>query len=317
MRIVYLGSGEFGLASLDALAGSRHSLQLVVTQPAHMAGRGRKLRRTPVAEWAASHSVPCVETADVNQPQMVARIAAEQPEVIVVIAFGQKIGNEIISLPAKDIINVHASLVPRYRGAAPVNWAIINGETETGVSIIKVTEKIDAGDILAQRRTAIGQDETAGELAERLGRLAAPLLADTLEKIADGTARYTEQDHTQATTARKLKKSDGFIDFAEPAEVLERRIRGLWPWPGASAIYQCCTTGKAERVTIARARVVEPAERTGAAPGTLDKDLNVICGAAGLKLLQLKPAGGAIMGFRDFVNGRRTRPGDRFVKIGD
>jgi len=315
MNIVFLGSGEFGIESLDALLRSEHELRFIVTQPPHPAGRGRKPSPTPVAHWANTHSIPFIETDNVNTPNVFEKIADYEPDLIVVIAFGQKIGNELIALPPKGAINVHASLLPKYRGAAPINWAIIKGETSTGISIITLAEKMDAGQILAQSQTDIAADETVGQLHDRLAQMAAPLLLETVGKIADGIATYTEQDHSKVTLAPKLKKSDGFIDFDEPAEVLARKIRGFWPWPGASATYISKKTDKSVRVTIAMAEIVEAVQEPPLPPGTLDENLNVICGADALKIKKIKPSGSALMDFKDFVNGRQTQPGDLFMKI--
>jgi methionyl-tRNA formyltransferase len=319
MNIVYLGSGEFGIDCLNALEQSSQSLQLIVTQPPHPAGRGRKPNQTPAARWANTHSIPFVETDDVNAPGVMEKIAGYKPDLIVVIAFGQKIGNELINLPPKGAINVHASLLPKYRGAAPINWAIINGETKTGISIITLAEKMDAGSILAQSQTDIGPDETASQLHDKLAQMAAPLLLKTIEQITDGSIIYTEQDHSEATLAPKLKKSDGFIDFNEPAEFLERKIRGFWPWPGASATYLSKKTSKSIRVTIAMAEVgavrEPPLHAPTLPPGTLDENLNVICGTDALKIKKIKPAGSPLMDFKDFTNGRQTLPGDLFIKI--
>jgi methionyl-tRNA formyltransferase len=315
MRIVYLGSGEFGIESLNALADSNHTLGLVVTQPPHGAGRGRKSRPTLVADWAKTSSVPFIETEDVNTAETIERIAALQPDLIVVIAFGQKISEQLINLPTKGAINVHASLLPKYRGAAPINWAIIKGERQTGISIIALAEKIDAGKVLGQVKTDIGEDETAGQLHDRLAKMAAPLLLKTINQIADGAAVYTEQDHSQATLAPKLKKTDGFLDFEEPAESLERKIRGLWPWPVASAIYLARKTAKSLRVSIAAAQIVVSSNPANLPPGTLDENLNVICGRNALAISKIRPAGGGLMDFKDFVNGRDAQPGDMFIKI--
>jgi methionyl-tRNA formyltransferase len=314
MKIVYLGSGEFGLESLNALAESEHELRFIVTQPPRAAGRGRKPTPTPVAGWASTHSVPYIETEDANAPPVLEKIAGCEPDLIVVIAFGQKIGKDLTHLPPKGAINVHASLLPKYRGAAPINWAIIKGETETGISIITLAEKMDAGQILAREKTEIPPEETAGELHDRLAKIAAPLLLRTLDQIADGTAVYTEQDHSQATLAPKLKKTDGFLDFNEPAEVLARKIRGLWPWPGAQAMYVSERTQKSLPVTIARAATVRqrPADLR---PGTLDESLNVACGNGGLRILEIKPAGSRLMSFKDFINGWHIQPGDLFTRI--
>jgi len=261
MRIVYLGSGQFGIECLNALAKSNHSLAFIVTQPPQPAGRGRKTRPTPVARWADANSMPYMESDSVNAPSDVEVIAENQPDLIVVVAFGQKIGDELINLPSKGAINVHASLLPKYRGAAPINWAIINGERQTGISIIALVEKMDAGDILAQQECEIGPDETAGQLHDSLAQMAAPLLLRTIDKIEDGSVVYTQQ------------------------------------------------------VIIAEAKVVQSPNPTGLAAGTLDEDLNIICGRDALKITRIKPAGSSLMDFRDFVNGRQTQPGDTFVKI--
>jgi len=315
MRIIYLGSGEFGIECLDALSRSDHNLELIVTQPANPAGRGRKPCATPVACWAAANSIPLVETDDVNAPDSIAVLEKYRPDLIVVIACGQKVGCEVVNLPPRKAINVHASLLPKYRGAAPINWAIINGETETGISIITLAQKMDAGQVLTQASTKIGADETAGGLHDRLAKIAAPLLMKTIDQIADGSAVYTEQDHSRATLAPKLKKSDGALDFSEPAEVLERKIRGFWPWPGAAANYISKKTSKSIRVSLAAVEVVEITNPAGLSPGTLDENLNVMCGSNALKIKKIKPAGSPLMDFKAFTNGRQTQPGDSLSKI--
>ncbi len=314
MKIVYLGSGEFGIDCLNAILNSKHKLGLVVTQPAQPAGRGKNPRPTGVSIWAKEHSIAVLETEDVNSQGSFEQVAAAKPDIIVVIAFGQKVGNTLINLPQKGTINVHASLLPKYRGAAPINWAIIKGEKQTGVTIISLSEKIDAGDIISQAVTDIGPDETAGELHDRLAKLAAPLLVETLELIEAGKAVHQKQDNAQATKAPKLKKADGFIDFNEPAEVLRRKILGLWPWPGASANYTSKKTGKTIQVTIASADVVENSS-ANLPPGSVDEKLNVVCGSGALKIEKIKPAGGKLMSFEDFAHGRQTSPGDMFSKI--
>jgi methionyl-tRNA formyltransferase len=314
MKIVYLGSGEFGVECLDALGSSEHDLRFIVTQPPNPAGRGRKPNPTPVARWADAHSIPFIEVENVNTSEIVEKVAGYESDLIVVIAFGQKIGNELTNLPPKGSINVHSSLLPKYRGAAPINWAIIKGETTTGISIITLSEKMDAGQILAQSQTDIAAVETAGQLHDRLAEIAAPLLLKTIDQIADGTVIYIEQDHEKATLAPKLKKSDGFLDFTEPAEVLARKIRGFWPWPGASTNYISKKTGKSIRVTIVMAGTGAVCESALPA-GTLDENLNVICGSGSLEIKKIKPAGSALMDFKDFANGRQTRPGDLFLKI--
>ncbi|MCK4753037.1 MAG: methionyl-tRNA formyltransferase [Planctomycetes bacterium] len=315
MKIVYLGSGEFGIDCLNALADSEHNLDLVITGAAHQAGRGRKFKSTPVASWAEKHSIDFIETEDVNAPQIIEKIASYEPDLIVVIAFGQKLSNELIAVPKKGAINVHASLLPKYRGAAPINWAIINGEKQTGISIITLAEKMDAGEILGQEKTEILADETAGTLHDRLAKLSAPLLLKTIKQIDDGSAVYTKQDVSQVTRAHKLKKSDGFIDFTDSAEQIQKKILGFWPWPGASVFYVSKKTTRCRRVTLGMAEVVESSNPADLATGILDENLNIICGKNALKVTKIKPADGTLMEFEDFVNGRQSCPGDLFMKI--
>lgn len=317
MRIVYIGSGEFGIASLKALLGSRHRLKCLVTRSAKPAGRGQRARPTPVALWALEYSIPHVETADINAPQLVAQIAEYKPELIVVIAFGRMIGREVVELAPHGAINVHASLLPKYRGAAPINWAIVNGERRTGISIITVAEKMDAGDILSQLTTEIEPQETAGRLHDRLAELAAPLLIETIDKIEAGKADYSPQDDSKVTFAPKLKKSDGFVNFSEPADLLRRKILGFWSWPGAAARYVSKKTARTEEVTFASAVLVATANPGHLKPGTIDENLNVVCGKGRLQIMQIKPQGSRLMSFADFVNGRATSPGDRFESLGD
>ena len=315
MTVVFLGSGAFGIPCLNALRESPHHLALVVSQPPRPGGRGRKPLATPVSRWARDQGVPTRESDDANAQETVAAVKAYQPDLIVVIAFGQKIGPELINLPAKGAINVHASLLPQWRGAAPINWAILNGDSVTGVSIITLAKKMDAGDVLATASTLVESKETAGHLHDRLALLAPTTLLDTLGQLDAGTAVFIPQDHSQATLAPRLKKQDGFLDFSQSAEILERRVRAFWPWPGAGANYVSAATGKSTRVTLACVEVVPPGPATHAAPGTFDAALNVVCGQDALKLIELKPAGSQLMPFGDFVNGRKTVPGDRLAGL--
>lgn len=314
MNIVYFGSGQFGIDCLNALAKSRHKLQLIVTHPAHPAGRGLKLAATPVGLWAKENSIPLLETDDVNTPEAIEKIKSVSPDLIVVIAFGQKVAASLTRLPAKGAINVHSSLLPKYRGAAPINWAVINGEKETGVSIITLADTLDSGDIIAQTKTAIAPDENAGQLSDRLSLLAALLLLETIDSIESGKAVYTKQDDALATKAPKLKKSDGFIDFIEPAQNLRRKILGLYP-SRAHAEYGSKKTGKTETVIFADVQIVDSHNPDKLPVGTIDKNLNVICGKDALKITQIKPAAGRVMPFKAFTNGRQTSPGDFFSKI--
>lgn len=315
MNIVYIGSGKFGLDCLGALSNSHHSVSTVVTATSKPSGRGRKQRSTPVAEWAERKGVPVFETDDVNSPDSVEKISACKPDLLVVIAFGQKISREVIELAEKEAVNVHASLLPKYRGAAPVNRAIIKGEKRTGVTIITLADKMDAGEIIAAKAVEIGDSETAGELEERLAKLASDIFVETLDKIETGTAEYEKQDESQATLAPKLKKSDGFLDFSLPAEKIESWIRGVCPWPGGQAEYFSRETGKKFKVEITLAEVVRKENTQNLPFGSLDENLNVICGKDALRIKRIKPEGSRVMDFSDFVNGRASKPGDMLLKF--
>jgi methionyl-tRNA formyltransferase len=316
MRIVYCGCGRFGIESLNALKASNHQFLHIITHPEKQAGRGRKLRANDVTQWVHKTNVPVTALEDINSLQGVQLIKKLAPDLLVVIAFGQKISPEIIGIPPKSAINVHGSLLPKYRGAAPINWAIINGETETGISIITLAEKMDSGDILAQAGLKITADDTADTVHDALAKLAAPLLIETIDKIAAGIATYTKQDNSKATSAPKLKKSDGILDFALSAQQIHNRVRGLWPWPGAVTCFVSAQTGRKYPVTIAKTLVSSPTGKNNS-PGTIDENLYCLCGIGSLKILELKPHSGSLMNFKSFLNGRGTGQGDFFVPFED
>ncbi len=315
MKVVFCGCGAFGIDCLDALAKSNHQLVGVFTHPASPAGRGRKLQKTAVANWAIDNNVEFIEIQDINSPEALEKLSALKPDLIVVIAFGQKISEQIISIPKKDAINVHASLLPKYRGAAPINWAIIDGQRKTGVSIITLAQTMDAGSILAQAKMPIEELDTAGDVHDRLAGISAPLLIDTIDAIEQGKANYQPQDESKATKAPKLKKQDGFIDWHSPAENICNLIRGTFPWPGAQCDYINRKTEKCFRITIALAKVIDSAAKFDLPPGLVNENLEVICGQGKLQILKIKPAGAKVMDFKDFVNGRAVKSGDVFLNI--
>jgi methionyl-tRNA formyltransferase len=315
MRIVYCGSGEFGVPCLERLLASTYQIEHIFTQPAHPAGRGRHERPTPVATWAGEHRLPCTEVADINMPEVIDQVRSIAPDLLVVIAFGQKLSNELIAIPARGAVNVHASLLPRYRGAAPINWAIIEGQAKTGVSIITLASTMDGGEILGQKTTDIGINETAGELHDRLGKLAVPLLIKVMDEIRNGTAVHRKQNIARVSRAPKLKKSDGFIDWQQSCDKLRNKVRGLWPWPGAQANFISRRSGKCVRVTIARVEMADKSTDQSLSPGMIDEHLNVTCGDGALKIVELKPAGGHLMDFKSFSNGRAVEKGDLFMSI--
>lgn len=314
MRIVYCGCGRFGIDSLNALKASSHQFVHIITHPEKQAGRGRKLRANDIAQWAGQNNVSLITVEDINSSQGVELVKKLGPDLLVVIAFGQKISAEIIGIPPKGAINVHGSLLPKYRGAAPINWALINGETETGISIITLAQKMDAGEILAQDKINIADDNSADIVHDALAKLAAPLLIETIDKIQAGTAVYAKQDNSKATSAPKLKKSDGIIDFNQSARAVHNKVRGLWPWPGATACFVSAGNNKKYPVTISRTKVAEEKGKHDKA-GLVNAQFDIDCGTGNLKILELKPHGGKIMDFKSFLNGRASGDGDYFMPL--
>ena len=232
MRIVFLGTSAFACPALRALAEA-HDIALVITQPDRPAGRKRELKPPPVKITSLDLGLPIAQPERINSEEGIALLKKAEPEAIVVASYGQFLGTKVFSLPPHGTINIHASILPRYRGAAPINWAIIRGETETGVTTFFIEKGMDSGEILVQRTCPIGPDETAGELHDRLSELGAEAILETLRSIEDGTARPTPQREEEATLAPKLSRADGQIDWAVSARDIHNLVRGLNPWPGA------------------------------------------------------------------------------------
>jgi len=311
VRIIFAGSGDFAEPALRSLLGAGHHIALVITQPDKPAGRGRKLVPTPVRQTAEERGLEVMATPNVNASEVLTRVAEANAQVAVVAAFGQKLGPELLQSIPGGWINIHASLLPAYRGAAPIHRAILDQCFETGVTVFRLVERMDAGPILVTRRTAIKPEETTEELHDRLAAIGCDAIKAALDLYAKGTPEGTPQDESQATYARKLRKENGRIDFTRPAEVEAAHVNGMWSWPGATCQYVSAATGKSETVTLVRAR---PAEAAGQPlpPGTLDDRLHVATGQGFLELLEIKPQGGRRMPWPDFVNGRHVQPADRF-----
>lgn len=313
MNIAFLGSAKFGIPSLEAIVNSRHKLVGVFTQPARPAGRHREPKPTDVALWCAERNIRYVEAENINDPAMKQQLADCKADLLVVIAFGQKISQDVIALQKLGAINLHASLLPKYRGAAPIHWAIMNGEKETGVSIITLAERMDAGFVLAQSQVPIEPEDTFQSVHDRLSEASVGILLETIDKIEQGTAEYTPQDESQVTYALRLKREHGYIDWERPAEAIVNQVRGLWPWPGAQSVYVSIKTGKHWKVTVKQADVVSYDNTHGLPPGTLNESMDVVCGRGALKIVQLKPSGSDLMTFEAFVRGRACSRGDLFI----
>lgn len=302
MRVLFYGTPAFAVPSLSALL-QHHQVVAVVTQPDRPAGRGRRLRPSPVKELAQAHGVPVLQPAHLREPGWVERLRAFRPDVGVVVAFGQLLPPDVLAVPPQGSINVHASLLPRYRGAAPVAWAIIRGERETGVTTFLMDEGMDTGPILLQRAVSIGEEETAGELAARLAELGAELLLETLARLPSLTPR--PQDPAAATLAPRLRPADGVIDWRRPAAALAALVRGLNPWPGAR------TMGPRGGLQIWRARALPGT----APPGVLvaaPEGLALGTGEGLLRPTEVQPDGRRVMSWEEYLRGARLGPGAAF-----
>ncbi len=294
MRLVLLGSGIFGVPTFEALA-DRHDVQLVVSQPDRPAGRGRTLQPTPVSSWAAGRGLPLQTTDDVNDPVFIDRIRSMEADAWIVIAFGQKLGPDLLA--DRFAINLHASLLPRYRGAAPINHAIIQGEHETGLSVITLADRIDAGDVLGSVSTPIEPEETAGVLHDRLSELGPALVLDVLDRHVRGDLDPIPQDPASATPAPKFSRSDGTVEFDLDAITVRNRVHGLTPWPGCDVL----VSGRPLR--LLSVSVIEPDGEHGP-PGRCSQDGRVSCATGLVRLVEVRPPGGRAMDFESWLRGQ-------------
>lgn len=233
MKVIFMGTPEFAVPTLEKLSEAGHEVSLVITQEDKQRGRGKKIQYTPVKEKALELGIEVYQPANVNSEESVEKIKGINPEVIVVVAYGQILSEEILSLPEYRCLNVHASILPKYRGPAPLNWAVINGESESGVTIMEMAKGLDTGDMIKVSEVAIGDEMTAGELHDRLMHVGAEALVDTLSDIESGTAEKTPQDHDESSYAPMMNKELGHIDWSKGAETLRNLIRGTQPWPGS------------------------------------------------------------------------------------
>ncbi|HKB14055.1 MAG TPA: methionyl-tRNA formyltransferase [Vicinamibacterales bacterium] len=308
LRVVFFGTPEFAVPTLDALLVSRHHVVGVVCQPDRPRGRGQKTSAGPVKARALSAGVPVLQPERLKDEGFLSSLAALHADLGVVAAYGRILTDAVLATPRLGMINVHASLLPRYRGAAPVHRAIIAGERETGVTIMRVVKALDAGPMLATIRRPIGADETSDEVERDLARIGAPLLVETVDRLAAGTAVETPQDDSAATYAPRLTKEDGVLDWHASAARIHDVVRGLHPWPHASTFLH------ERRLILLRSR--PSAAAPDAAPGTVvdarGGDLVVAAGSGRVHLLELQAEGKRPMTAREFLAGHRISPGDRF-----
>ena len=308
MKIVFMGTPGFAVNSLNALVCAGHEIVGVVTQPDKPVGRKRIITKSPVKMYAETNGIAVYQPRRIRDAEAVAYISEWEPDLIVTAAYGQILPLELLEMPRLGAINVHASLLPKYRGAAPINRAIIDGEKVTGITIMYMTEQMDAGDIILQKEVEIGSTITAGELTDLLSEIGAELLVDAVALIAGGEVRAVKQDELLVTYAPMIKREDELIDFARSSEAIANQIRGLNPTPNAYT-YRDDTVFKVISAEANNGKVV-------AEPGTIveiNKDqLVVATGDGSISLFEVQPAGKKAMTIAQFLQGTRLQKGDRF-----
>lgn len=311
LKVLFMGTPEFAAVSLRALLAAGYPVVGVVTQPDRPAGRGGQMRPSPVKEVALAHGLPVFQPRRLRRPEVIAQLKALGSDVTVVVAYGQILSKEALEISPLGSINVHASLLPRWRGAAPIQRAIMAGDTETGVCTMWMDEGMDTGDICLVARVPIGPETTGGELHDALARVGAELLVETLRRVEAGDAPRIPQPAEGVTYAPKLEAADEVIDWTRPAVEIYNQIRALNPWPGAY------TTGPRGRLKIWRASVV-PNPQPGAEPGTVvalvrREGFTVAAGEGALLVREVQPQGKARMDAQSFVNGGGVQVGTRFA----
>jgi methionyl-tRNA formyltransferase len=303
MRIVFFGSASIGFPVLDALVSSpSDAVVAVVTQPDRPAGRKQKLTPCPVKTFAQERGLPVLSPEKVKEA--LPDLTALNADLFVVVAYGQYIPQSVLTLPAHGAINLHPSLLPQYRGSSPIQWALANGDTQTGVTILYVSEKMDAGDLILQREIPIQPDDNAATLEPVLAEAGAALLMDAVEQIRTGTVQARPQDDSLAVEVRKLTKEDGRLDWAQPASVLRNRIRGFTPWPGCY-----CEMPGGQRLKVLRADVEQKTGEPGEILEAAGPGLLVAAGEGSLRLLEVQPAGKNAMDGASYLRGHSPQPG--------
>ena len=306
MRLVFCGTPQFAVPTLERLISTGHELALIVTQPDRPQGRGLELVAPPVKQSALKHSLPITQPERIkNNVEFKGRLQEIAPEAIIVVGYGRIIPPWMVSLPRFGNINLHASLLPKYRGAAPIQWAIAEGETVTGVTTMLLNEGLDTGDILLQKEITITLEDTAVTVALRLATIGADLMVQTLEGLASGTITPKSQDHSRATLARILKREDGLIDFSRPADVILNRLRGFQPWPGAYTFF------RGKKLAVLEAKVSGESKPSAGSIDVKRERLLVGCGqGTALELLSVQLEGKKPTSAAELVRGYRISSGE-------
>jgi methionyl-tRNA formyltransferase len=307
LRLIYLGTPQFAVPTLEAILRAGHEVIEAITQPDRPKGRGNKLAMSPVKTCALAHGLAVFQPERVRRPEVLEHLRGLAPEIMVIVGYGQIIPQTVIDIAPRGIVNVHGSLLPHLRGAAPVQWSIVRGDVETGVTTMQIDAGLDTGDMLLKAATAIGENEDAVALAERLSHMGASLLVETLAGLELGTVVPQEQDNALATYAPILKKQDGLIDWKQPARAIHNLIRGMQPWPGAHTAF------RGQQLQIWISHLVD--HGADSLPGRLvfNRDgLLVGCGDGSLlKLIEVQQEGRKRMSAEDFARGQRVGENER------
>ncbi|MBI5492659.1 MAG: methionyl-tRNA formyltransferase [Deltaproteobacteria bacterium] len=310
VRVIFMGTPAFAVPSLKALIDAGFEVRAVVTQGDKPRGRGLAPLPSPVKCEALKHGIEVLEPVKASHPGFIDRLKALSPDFIAVVAYGKILPQAILDIPPKGCVNLHASLLPKYRGAAPINWAIINGDKEAGVTTMLMDKGMDTGAMLLKEKTAIGADDTAEDLFKRLSGIGAPLLVRTLEELWLDRIEPVPQDDNEATYAPMLKKEDGRVDWNKGAQDIKNLARGLYPWPGAYTYWN-------EKVLKIHAGKADPAVIGAPAPGTVagvsKEDISVACGKGVFRITELQPENKRRMTAGEFAQGYRIKAGERFV----
>lgn len=309
MKIVFFGSDDFALAHLKALSNSDHDIVGCVTQPDRKRDRGMKLTVSPLKEYADKNRIPCLQPDDINNANFAEELSELNADIFVVIAYGRILPQSILDIPPKGAVNVHGSLLPKYRGAAPINWAIINGDKQTGLSVIVMNTKMDAGDILGQKEVAIATDDTSISLRAKMMDVGPHLLLDVLSDIENGKANPVKQNESEVTAASKLTKEMGEIDWAKSAEEIYNLIRGLLPWPAAF----CCCNDKKMKILSSKIVSQESTGKPGEVVCVDNNEVHINTGRGVLALLEVQPESAKRMSAAEFLCGQRLKEGCQFV----
>ncbi|MBC8286544.1 MAG: methionyl-tRNA formyltransferase [Nitrospinae bacterium] len=308
MKILFMGTPEFALPTLKALHHSSHSILAVITQPDKPKGRGQKLLVSPIKQYALDSDLPLLQPKTVNDPEFIERLKQNQPDIIIVVAFGQILSETFLKIPKLFCINLHSSLLPKYRGAAPIHRAILNGDNKSGVTTMIMDKGMDTGDILLMQETPVKETDNAQTLHDTLSEMGGTLILETLKRLEENTLLPVPQDHSQATYAAKLKKEEGLIHWEQSAIILLNQVRGLTPWPGTYTLLN------KKRLRILKVQVIDgtPDDDPGKVARVTDGGIEVGTGQGRLLITELQPEGKKSMSAKSFLTGYKIERGTLF-----